>query len=383
VISARAAAVALVWLGCAPEVELARVRGDASVTPGLDQGPPADVIALPDLSADDTFDAGTLDVTASDIPTFDATEDVALDVAVDVVGADLPPDARFDASGWSPVGSGTFSDLRAVWGSGPNDVWVVGDGGAVLRWDGARWRSVQSNTFASLRAIWGDSPTNVWAVGTAFSDVPVVIRWNGTSWRTVSFVQSRRYPLRGVWGERADAVRVVGGSFENPAGPVYRWDGAAWREERLADRDVLSLGIHGRAGMGPWVVGDNGSAFRRDAAAWMELASLPRGVTFTGGVWIWSAEDVWATGARGALHHYAMGRWTTSMLRTTEQFNALWGDAPMSMWSVGRRGAIARWNGADWTVVQASTQDLWSVWGAGPNDVWAVGDNGTILRKVR
>jgi hypothetical protein len=371
-----------VLLGCAPEVELARVRGDASINPELDRSPPTDVTTQ-DLVTDGVFDAEAPDVELPDVSGPDVLMDAPADVPVDATGTDVLPDARFDASGWSPVASGTFSDLRAVWGSGPNDVWAVGDNGAALRWDGTRWRAVQSNTFASLRAIWGDSPTNVWAVGTIFSDVPVVIRWNGTSWRAVSFAQSRRYPLRGVWVERADAVRVVGGSFENPAGPVYRWDGAAWREERLADRDVLSLGIHGRVGMGAWVVGDNGSAFRRDAAAWTELAALPRGVTFTGGVWVWAAEDVWATGARGALHHYAMGRWTTSMLRTTEQFNALWGDAPMSMWSVGRRGTIARWNGAEWTVVQASTQDLWSVWGSGPGDVWAVGDNGTILRKVR
>ena len=33
------------------------------------------------------------------------------------------------------------ASLRAVWGSGPRDVWIVGEDGALLRWDGAKLKS--------------------------------------------------------------------------------------------------------------------------------------------------------------------------------------------------------------------------------------------------
>jgi hypothetical protein len=72
---------------------------------------------------------------------------------------------HFNGSGWSNVLTGSLSTLYGVWGAAPNDVWAVGEGGTILHWDGARWSSIPSNTTATLRSVWGASSGDVWAVG--------------------------------------------------------------------------------------------------------------------------------------------------------------------------------------------------------------------------
>ena len=60
--------------------------------------------------------------------------------------------------------SGTTANLHAIWGSGPADVFVVGDGTA-LHYDGSAWRSTSLETDQTLRFLWGTSATDVFAVG--------------------------------------------------------------------------------------------------------------------------------------------------------------------------------------------------------------------------
>jgi hypothetical protein len=43
---------------------------------------------------------------------------------------------HWDGTRWSAVDSATVRDLRAIWGSGPQDVWAVGERGTMVHWDG-------------------------------------------------------------------------------------------------------------------------------------------------------------------------------------------------------------------------------------------------------
>jgi hypothetical protein len=67
--------------------------------------------------------------------------------------------------------------LYGAWGSGPSDIWAVGDGGATQHWNGSAWTSVASGTTRSLRGVWGSGPDDVWAVGYGGT----IGRWNGAS----------------------------------------------------------------------------------------------------------------------------------------------------------------------------------------------------------
>jgi len=72
---------------------------------------------------------------------------------------------HYDGSSWSWVSSGTTDVLRAVWGSGPNDVFAVGDHGTILHYDGMAWSEMRSGTPQQLCGVWGSGPEDVFAVG--------------------------------------------------------------------------------------------------------------------------------------------------------------------------------------------------------------------------
>ncbi|MDF2692357.1 MAG: Type fimbrial biosis protein PilY1 [Labilithrix sp.] len=61
--------------------------------------------------------------------------------------------------------------LRDVWASSPNDIYVAGIQGRLRRFDGTKWNIVRIATqnvipvTAELKAIWGTGPEDVWVVG--------------------------------------------------------------------------------------------------------------------------------------------------------------------------------------------------------------------------
>lgn len=76
-------------------------------------------------------------------------------------------------TGWCWEGSlPRGSSYRDVWGTGPNDVWVVGDGGSILHYDGwafSRVPVLDDNPAEALinplfKAIHGTGPEDVWAI---------------------------------------------------------------------------------------------------------------------------------------------------------------------------------------------------------------------------
>lgn len=74
---------------------------------------------------------------------------------------------HFDGERWTAQDS-PVPGPRALWASGPADVWLVGDGGAA-RFDGERWRPVQGldaplATVTSLTGavLWWAGPSGVW-----------------------------------------------------------------------------------------------------------------------------------------------------------------------------------------------------------------------------
>lgn len=78
--------------------------------------------------------------------------------------ADLP-NKRFEV-----VPSPVITDINGVFGFGADDVWAVGEGSTVLHWDGTSWSKLftpfdDAIEKPHLRAVWGSSPADVWIVG--------------------------------------------------------------------------------------------------------------------------------------------------------------------------------------------------------------------------
>jgi len=90
------------------------------------------------------------------------------------------------SASWTRVyGSGASGphDWRALWGSGPSDVFAVGDMGMIAHYDGTAWSPMVSPlNDAELDDVWGTAPDNVFAVG----QQGTILHYNGTMWRLMT-----------------------------------------------------------------------------------------------------------------------------------------------------------------------------------------------------
>jgi len=124
-------------------------------------------------------------------------------------GGDGDPGAA--APVWVAVDTRTQQDLRAVWGIGKDDVWVVGRRGTIRRYrSGAAQAEIVAppGTTQDLHAVWGSASDDVWAVG----DYGTILHFDGAAWHasTAAFPIGVKPHLYGVWGSSATDVWVVG-----------------------------------------------------------------------------------------------------------------------------------------------------------------------------
>jgi hypothetical protein len=91
--------------------------------------------------------------------------------------------------------------LYGVWGSSATNVFAVGAGGRILRYDGSAWSAMTSATQARLTRVWGSGPSDVWAIGDS-----VLVHYDGSSWKS----ETRNLYKLGQQGGQFD------GSFNPP-----------------------------------------------------------------------------------------------------------------------------------------------------------------------
>jgi len=171
-----------------------------------------------------------------------------------------------DGAAWSVEATATDQDLWGVWGASQSDVWAVGgnaDGTGVptvLRDTGSGWEAVTLPTLQkpgvqALFKVWGTGADNVYIVG----QKGLVLHWNGTE--LVEELVGASVDLVSVWGTGPNQIAAVGGRIN---GIVSLWDGTEWRTLQLAP--LLGLnGVWMRAGK-VHAVGAFGTAARIDFA---------------------------------------------------------------------------------------------------------------------
>lgn len=135
--------------------------------------------------------------------------------------------------------SGALSD---VWASGPRDVFAVGARGTILHYDGTRWTTMTAPTSSDLLAVRGRSPTDVYALARETdTQPPVLLRYDGSAWTAIPL------PFRFSAADLAvsgTAVLVAGGDVRGGGGSAAgvvasyesgRWTVAGWDGQRVTD----------------------------------------------------------------------------------------------------------------------------------------------------
>lgn len=261
------------------------------------------------------------------------------------------------------------ADLYALWGSGRDDVWAVGDSGVMLHGDGILWNAVAPITNRALRAVWG-SEGKVWAVG----ESGTMLYYDGTSWK-ITPMPTQAW-LNGIWGSRPQDIWAVG-----DFGTILHYDGSTWTAYPSGTSQSLR-GVWGSSDQDVWAVGDGGTLLRWVGAVWEQI---PTGGT-TGSlysVWGTDASNIWMVGDGGLILRWGGGLpLSQTRISGVGGLHAVWGTSPNQVWAVGDSGAIVLFKDAVWSRISnlPSSKLLAGIWGSGLSDVWTLGQDGTILR---
>ncbi len=308
---------------------------------------------------------------------------------------------RYEDTAFHPEPLGVTGAVLTLWGTDLDNVYVGMERGRAMHLSGQTWRSWQLfEASADVHAIWGSGVQEIWAVGTGGRTVRR--RLDG-SWEAKATNDGRARTLRAVWGAAEDRVWAVGDD-----GAVLFWNGIRWGVEddrvvgpnyRGADLRAIAGGrrvdSQGHETLEVALLGDYGAALRRSPErTWHDMSTSPSGRLR--GLWAAPGGDLLvAVGDHGALLvgpepegaplGSAMSDLEVDLYAVAGAPREASGEAPL-LWAVGAGGAVVTHQGVDvsagWTlevVPAAGGATLRGVFATPSGEVVAVGDNGVAL----
>lgn len=286
--------------------------------------------------------------------------------------------------------------INALWARG-EEVYAVGDRGALLHRVGGAFRREPSGTTADLVGLWGGDGAP-WIIG-AQAGAGLLLRATGQGAKEQ---RALPVPAAAVWGW-ADELWVAG------ADRLYRMDaqGQPLGEPEALGAGLSITGLWGRAATDAWLVGyDDGGAVirRREGTSWSANVA-PAGLLGPGrraDAVQGQGSNLWVL-AHGAgqllLAHYDGAAWRVSgsmnaVYAPEEDRFGLHVAGPGELW-LGNGAllrltgwpALADWQRAaqGWAALPEQAPDPWvrAVFSDGGDSLWAAGSGGRIWRLAR
>ncbi len=268
--------------------------------------------------------------------------------------------------GWAIQATGTTATLYGIWGTGPGDVFAVGDNGTVLHYDGAAWSPMDSGVSAVLYDVWGSGSGDVFAVGQGGA----ICHYDGIAWGEMSSGTGRH--LQGVWGTDNHDVYAVG-----YGGTILHYDGLSWSEMENGNTSHLKA-IWGSSSTDIFAAGNNGVVLHYDGVTWSTM--LENTHPNFEAMWGSASDNVLAVGGGGMILRYDGASWVPTSSGASVELTGVWGTSPSDVFVVGLDGTVLHYDGSGWGAMDSGiTGSLWSVWGFSSTDVFAAGFNGTTL----
>jgi photosystem II stability/assembly factor-like uncharacterized protein len=235
------------------------------------------------------------------------------------------------------------AEPRAVWGSGTDDVYVIGDGIYHSSDRGGTWQVQRPfDPKELLFDVWGSGPRDVYVA-------------TGYGWM------------------------------------LHSSDGLTWSRQRASSLSYLSA-VWGSGPQDVYAGGYGGSIIHTSdfGASWSTLVQGSADKWTIEAIWGSGPEDVYAVGYNGTILHTA-DRGRTWQSRSSGTFGALrgiWGSGPEDIYIAGIEGKGDNTGpgglllhsydrGKTWTLTAVPREPLEAVWGTGPNEVYAAGGLGT------
>lgn len=293
--------------------------------------------------------------------------------------------------------------LLDLWGSGPDDIYIVGRPGVLLHGHGTpvEWDLQPLGTSETLTAVWGSGPNDVFVVG----HKGLVYHFNGSAWSQMGSVTSRNLYAVGrgpgdavyICGEKAVLLRLDGGNWVDTPDTAmsYRPNGISPEDTLLRSRNEImaltsvtpyaisgsdgvvlmtDVGIPTRWRRGPigiddwlntgwgsanipdnWLASDTGRLFRlqldSNRLSWLEVSS-PATIAVDD---MWGTPDAstyyFVTRDGDIVRRSADGSSTTVVYDGGSWLSAIWGSAADDIYAAGYDGALVHWDGSAWSTL--------------------------------
>ncbi|MDB4993111.1 MAG: Glucosyltransferase-I precursor [Myxococcaceae bacterium] len=283
-------------------------------------------------------------------------------------------------------------DSTGIWGSGPNDIYLVGNspptlgpGGGVYHWDGGgAWHDISNNSGFHFHDVSGVAPNDVWAVGYQGGGA-LMQGTDGGAWSSRGPGPAFGNFFTQIWGAGPSDYWAITGNLPTQ---LVHLEGASWvTVDTGANGAFFVTGIAGHVFALSYLRPDGGAVdyvvAHRAGTSWSVL-SLGAGAAAPFALWAAGPNELFVVGDEGSIQHYDGNAWTKQSSGTTRRLTAIWGTGPDDVFA-GGNGALLHYDGTAWTpesFPDGGAFGFTDIWGSGRSDVWAVGTNGVVFHRT-
>ncbi len=300
----------------------------------------------------------------------------------------------FDGSTWTRSDAPYPVDLFRIWGTGADNIWIVGYAGTILRLVDGTWERLTTSVIESMYAIAGTGPEDMHFGG----DGGTYFHFDG---------QELTAPDTIVETDIKDLVIAPDGALFVAAGSLFECRGGIWKKaadgppctglafvgDRLFGMSFSGImefvdfswdltyvhymyRMHGNGGDRLAIIAQGGDVLTYDGE-FDELLTPQATLIFD--VDGFDATDVYAVGADGLVLHFDGIEWRPEDLSTERDFHGLWCADGGSIVAVGD-DVLAVKKDDLWSVQEgADLGSMHKIWGTGLDDLYTIGSHGTIL----
>ena len=277
---------------------------------------------------------------------------------------------------WSVDTLGSIqSTIDGIWGSSNDDLWAVGTFTSnvstykIAHYNGVKWQFLYPKSFhepskdiqaGDILAIYGTGKNNIWIVGYGFATNPFTREdslwafaayWNGTDWINVS----PNYPgvqLLGIWLIDNNHVWAVGTN-----GTILFYNGTEWIKQN-SGTSYLLRDIYGVDSRNIYVVGYSqthayGISLKYNGTDWnIEEVTQPGFFGAYESVWMLSDKSIWIAGD-DVFYRYNGIRWQIlDLVKPNSLFLRIRGNGSNNIFLGIDGGALAHFNGKNWNLFE-------------------------------
>lgn len=272
--------------------------------------------------------------------------------------------------------------LSSVWGSGPDDVWIVGgaDSAEIYHDDGADWTPMDAPDGAGLLVwVFGFAENDVFAVGVEGT----ALHYDGADWTALD--PGTDQDLWGVWGATNDDVWIVGGNFDSGDPVILHYDGDAITDVGLppAQNPIGARALFKVFGIGNkvWAVGQLGLIVELQGGQWSRVSAGENADDDFISLWGTTEDDLVVVGGRAGsrVATYNGSTFDTVKPRGIGGTSAVFVEADGTRHVGGAPGYVGRFDvdTAEITIDSFTLEEIHGMWGDDAGTVYAVGGRAT------